>query len=372
MTVPGVFDYSRTKCDWSSRSLVTTKPSSFRRRWLTKLPRRVAGVDEVIWLVVDDGSEDGTAGVARACGADHVVRLKRHQGLAAAFQVGMDAALRVGADVIVTIDADGQFHGSEIPRLVGPLLAGEADVVIGDRDLRHVAYFSWGKRRLQRIGSAVVRRASGTRVCDTTSGFRAYSREAAMTTEVLCRFTYTLDTLIRAGRSGLTIHDVAVATEPAPRPSRLYSSVWSYLRRAVFSIYRSYARYAPLRLFLPASAAVLVLAAAVVPAAGPGIPALLGAAVLATLAIQLAMVGMLAWLLGQSDRLGNAVLVHVRRLELEASDLLTHVAVAHQPGIARHLTDGRDDAGPSEVGPCAPRPTADLPQAAGWQRNTAT
>jgi glycosyltransferase involved in cell wall biosynthesis len=332
---------------------------------LAQLPRGVAGIDEVTWLVVDDGSRDGTAEAARAAGVDYVVRLKRHQGLAATFQAGMDAALRVGADVIVTIDADGQFHGSDIPRLVGPLLAGEADVAIGDRDVRQVAYFSWSKRRLQRLGSAVVRRASGTRVCDTTSGFRAYTREAAMTTEVLCGFTYTLDTLIRAGRSGLTIRDVAVATEPAPRQSRLYSSVWSYLRRATVSIYRSYARYAPLRLFLPTSAVVLVLAAAVVAAAGLGIPALFGAVVLATLAMQLATVGMLAWLVAQSDRLADAVLVSVRRVELQAGDLVTGVAVADQPDITRQATDGRHDAGPSEVGPRAPRPTADLPQAAG-------
>jgi hypothetical protein len=247
----------------------------------------------------------------------------------------------------------------------GPLLACEADVAIGDRDLRQVSYFSWSKRRLQWIGSAVVRRASGTRVCDTTSGFRAYTREAAVTTEVLRGFTYTLDTLIRAGRSGLAIRDVAVATEPAPRQSRLYSSTWSYLRRAVVSIYRSYARYAPLRLFLPASAAVLVPAAAVVAAAGVDTPPLFGAVVLVTLAMQLAMVGMLAWLVAQSGRLGDAVLASVRRLELEAGDIPAGVAVTDQPGIARQPTDGRHDTGSSEVGPRAPCPTADLPQAAG-------
>jgi glycosyltransferase involved in cell wall biosynthesis len=332
---------------------------------LAQLPRRITGVDEVAWLVVDDGSRDGTAGVARASGADHVVRLKRHRGLAAAFQAGLDAALRAGADMIVTIDADGQFHGSDIPRLVGPLLAGEADVAVGDRDVRNVAYLSWRRRRLQRIGSAVVRRASRTRVSDTTSGFRAYTREAAMGTEVLCRFTYTLDTLIRAGRSGLAIEDVVVVTEPAPRPSRLYSSVWCYLRRALSSICHSYARYAPARLFLPASAAVLVLAAAIAVAGGAAAPALAGAAVLAAVAFHLATVGLLAWLVAESNRLGDAVLLRVRRLELEAGDLLTGVPVAHQPRVARQPTDGRHDGGPSELGPRAPHSTADLPQAAG-------
>ena len=249
--------------------------------------------------------------------------------------------------MIVTIDADGQFHGSDIPRLVGPLLAGEADRAVGDRDVRHVAYFSCGRRRLQRIGSAVVRRASGTRVSDTTSGFRAYSREAAMGTEVLCGFTYTLDTLIRAGRSGLAIEDVVVATEPAPRPSRLYSSVWSYLRRALVSIGRSYARYAPARLFLQRQLQCWCWRQRSWSRAEPRDPALAGAAVLAAVAFHLAVVGLLASLVAESDRLGDAVLLRVRRLELEAGDLLTGVPVAHQSGVTRQPADGRHDGGPS-------------------------
>ena len=331
---------------------------------LARLPRRVAGIDEITRLVVDDGSKDGTAEVAQASGADQVIRLKRHQGLAAAFQIGMDAALRAGADIIVTIDADGQFDGTDVPLLVTPLLAGEADVAIGDRDLRHVAYFSRRKRLLQRIGSAVVRRASGTQVCDSTSGFRAYSRDAAMSTEVFCGFTYTLDTIIRAGRSGLRILDIPVATKPAPRPSRLYSSVWTYVGRAVRSICRSYARYAPLRLFVPASAAAWVCAAAVVIAGEAARPALAGAAILATLAFHLAMVGLLAWFVFESDRLGDAGLIAVRRLELAASNLVHGVPVAHERDVVCQPKDGRQDVGSPELGPRTPRPTADLTQAA--------
>jgi glycosyltransferase involved in cell wall biosynthesis len=330
---------------------------------MAHLPRSVDGIDEVTWLVVDDGSRDGTTGVAWASGADHVVQLKRHQGLAAAFQAGMDAALRAGADIIVTIDADGQFHGGDIPALVQPLLEGDADVTIGDRDVRHVPYFSWSKRRLQRVGSAVVRRASGTRVCDTTSGFRAYGREAALGTEVFCAFTYTLDTLIRAGRSGLAVQNVSVVTKPAPRPSRLYSSVWTYLRRAMVSIYRSHARYAPQWLFFPVSAAVLLLATVVSAAAGR--LAGVGAAVLATVAAHLASIGLLAWLVAESNRLSDATLVRVRRLELAASDLVAGVAVAGQPMVAREPPESRDDSRPPNLRPRAPCSTTDLPHGTG-------
>ena len=326
---------------------------------LAGLPRRVDGIDEVMWLVVDDGSRDGTAHVAAAGGADKVVRLKRHRGLAATFQAGMDAALQAGADIVVTIDGDGQFDGRDIPRLVQPLLDGDADVTIGDRDVRQVAYFSWSKRLLQRLGSAVVRRASGTQVCDTTSGFRAYDREAALSTEVFCGFTYTLDTLIRAGRNGLAVRDVAVATEPASRPSRLYTSVWTYLRRAIVSIYRSHARYAPKSLFLPASAAVLLLAAGILSAAR-GLPGVVSAAVVAVLTAQLATVGLIAWLASESSRLTDATLVRVRRIELAGDNPVNGVLVAHQPTVDCDLADGREDPSPPDFGPRAPSDTAEL------------
>lgn len=328
---------------------------------LAALPRHVAGIDEVMWMVVDDGSDDGTSRVAAAGGADSVVRLKQHRGLAATFQAGMDAALRAGADIIVTVDGDGQFDGRDIPRLIRPLLDGDADVAIGDRDVRQVAYFSWSKRRLQRLGSAVVRRASGTQVCDTTSGFRAYDREAALSTEVFCGFTYTLDTLIRAGRSGLGVRDIAVATEPAPRPSRLYTSVWMYLRRAVVSIYRSQARYAPQSLFFPASAAVFLLAAGVLFAVR-GVPGVVSAGVLAILAVHLAAVGSIAWLASESNRVTDATLVCVRRIELASGDLATRVPIAQQPAVECESADGRNDPSPPDFAPRAPSETAELAQ----------
>jgi glycosyltransferase involved in cell wall biosynthesis len=198
---------------------------------LADLPRRVPGCDAVEWLVIDDGSADATADVARTHGADRVVSLPAHRGLAAAFRAGLEAALAMGADVIVNTDADHQYRGADVARVCDPVLAGRADVVVGERDpagLRHP--------HLQRAGSAVVRRASGTRVRDATSGLRAFSREAARRLEVTSTFTYTLETLIRAGRGGMTVAGVPVATNPATRPSRLFDSPWVYVGRTSPSI----------------------------------------------------------------------------------------------------------------------------------------
>ena len=169
-------------------------------RLLAELPREVAGFDEVEWLVVDDGSSDGTIEVARRHGVDHLVRLTTNKGLATAFQAGLDAALKLGADVIVNTDADNQYRSQDIPRLVEPVLAGRADIAVGDRQVRSIDHFSPSKKLLQRLGSWVVRRASGTDVLDTTSGFRAYNREAALQLIVVSRYTYTLESLIQAGK----------------------------------------------------------------------------------------------------------------------------------------------------------------------------
>src|ERR687895_788570 len=168
---------------------------------LADLPRQVPGVDEVEWLVIDDGSTDDTVEVARAHGVDHVVRLTNNKGLAAAFQAGLDACLKLGADIIVNTDADNQYYGGDIPKLVEPILAGRADMVIGDRETDSLEHFSPLKKRLQRLGSAVVRRASETDVPDTTSGFRAYNREAAIQLQAVSKFTYTLKTIIQAGKT---------------------------------------------------------------------------------------------------------------------------------------------------------------------------
>ena len=227
---------------------------------LADLPRELPGIDEIEWLVIDDGSVDRTVDVARAGGVDHIVRLTNNKGLAAAFQAGLDACLKLGADLIVNTDADNQYSGRDIQRLVTPILEGRADMVIGDRETDRLEHFSPLKKLLQRWGSAVVRRASDTGVPDTTSGFRAYNREAALQMQVVSKFTYTLESIIQAGKMLVAVDHVAIRTNPQTRESRLFPSMWAYVRRNGVSIFRIYALYEPLRLFLAAAAVVAVLA----------------------------------------------------------------------------------------------------------------
>jgi glycosyltransferase involved in cell wall biosynthesis len=179
---------------------------------LADLPRQVPGIDHVEWLVVDDGSTDRTVEVARANGVDHIVKLTNNKGLASAFQAGLDAALKLGADVIVNTDADNQYSAGDIPALVAPITSGQADMVVGDRNVMAIEHFSASKKRLQRLGSWVVRQASDTDIPDATSGFRAYNREAALGLTVVSKFTYTLESLIQAGKSLVAVSDVPIAT----------------------------------------------------------------------------------------------------------------------------------------------------------------
>src|ERR687893_2348476 len=207
---------------------------------LGDLPREIPGIETVEWLIIDDGSTDRTIEVAKEGGVDHIVRLTNNKGLAAAFQAGLDASLKLGADVIVNTDADNQYNGADVPKLVAPILAGEADMVVGDRETHRIEHFSPLKKRLQRVGSAVVRRASGTDVPDATSGFRAYNREAAIQLQVVSKFTYTLETLIQAGKSDIAIAHTKIRTNPVTRESRLFPSMWAYVRRNASSIFRIY------------------------------------------------------------------------------------------------------------------------------------
>src|SRR5689334_8647954 len=227
---------------------------------LADLPRVVPGIDVVEWLVIDDGSTDRTLEVARDHGVDHVVRLTNNKGLASGFQAGLDASLKLGADIIVNTDADNQYYGGDIPKLVAPILAGDADMVVGDRQVQGIEHFSPLKKSLQRLGSWVVRRASATDVPDTTSGFRAYNREAAIQVQVVSNFTYTLETIIQAGKLLVAVDHVPIRTNPQTRPSRLFPSIWAYVRRNALSIFRIYSQYEPLRVFSGA-AIILGLAA---------------------------------------------------------------------------------------------------------------
>jgi glycosyltransferase involved in cell wall biosynthesis len=216
---------------------------------LASIPREIPGVDCVEVLVIDDGSVDRTSEVARSHGVDHIVRFTRNKGLAHGFMAGLDGALRVGADVIVNTDADNQYSGSDIPHLIAPILAGRADLVIGDRGVGTVAHFSWMKRRLQTLGSWVVRKVSGTRLPDTTSGFRALNREAALRINIVSEFTYTLESIIQAGKKRLAVAHVPITTRPT-RPSRLFTSAWEYVKRSAVTILRIYATYEPLKVFV--------------------------------------------------------------------------------------------------------------------------
>jgi len=230
---------------------------------LRDLPREVEGFEAVEWLIVDDGSTDRTIEVARKHGVDHIVRLTNNKGLASGFQAGLDAALKLGADVIVNTDADNQYYGPDIPKLVAPILAGDADMVVGDREVMTIDHFSPAKKSLQRLGSWVVRQASQTNVPDTTSGFRAYNREAALALQVVSKFTYTLETIIQAGKMTVAVDHVPIRTNPKLRESRLFPSMWTYIRRNGVSIFRIYTMYEPLRVFMTA-AAVIGLVAAIV------------------------------------------------------------------------------------------------------------
>ena len=220
---------------------------------LADLPRSVPGFDTVEWLVIDDGSTDGTSDVARAHGVDHIVRLPYNQGLAKAFVAGLQESLRVGADVIVNTDADNQYDASSIPDLVVPILSGRARIVVGARPIDTIEHFSFLKRRLQKLGSWAVKKASGTDITDAPSGFRAIHREAALKLCVFNSFTYTLETIIQAGRNNIPIVSVPIRVNGETRPSRLFKGTFSYVRRSLITILRIAILYKPLRFFTFAS-----------------------------------------------------------------------------------------------------------------------
>jgi glycosyltransferase involved in cell wall biosynthesis len=224
------------------------------------MPRHIPGV-EITVLVIDDGSTDGTTETAQNLGIEHIVRHPFQRGLASAFQTGVDKALSLGADIIVNTDGDNQYPQASIPDLIAPILRGEADIVIGDRQTATIAHFSPLKRLLQAFGSWVIRQVSGTSVPDATSGFRAYSREAALRLNLFTRYTYTLETIIQAGKKGLRVGHIPITTNPKTRESRLLRNNWDYIKKSVATIVRLYTVYEPLRTFGLLSLPFLLLGA---------------------------------------------------------------------------------------------------------------
>ncbi|NIM06083.1 MAG: glycosyltransferase [Armatimonadetes bacterium] len=293
---------------------------------LAELPREIPGVDSVEVLVIDDGSSDRTVEVARENGVEHILSFTQHRGLARAFAAGLDAAVRAGADIIVNTDADNQYHGPDIALLVAPVLRGEADIVIGDRRPGTIPHFSWMKRRLQRLGSWVVRKVSRTEVPDAASGFRAYSREAALKINVVSDFSYVLETILQAASKDLKIVSVPVRTNRVLRKSRLVSSLPNYLRRQTETILRIYAMYEPLRVFSIIGGATIIVGLALAirflyffftGQGGGHVQSVVAAGVFIILGFLILLGGLGADLVAANRKILEDTLYRVRRMEAE-------------------------------------------------------
>lgn len=217
---------------------------------LNDLPKHIDGIDEIEYLIINDGSKDNTVEVARNWGVQHVVNFKRNKGLAKGFMAGINECLQHGADIIVNTDADNQYCGEDIEKLVRPILDGKADIVIGERPIDQTEHFSPLKKKLQHLGSWVVRKASNTNIPDAPSGFRAYSREAALRMNVVNDYTYTLEQIVQAGRNKMAIISVPIHTNGELRPSRLFHSMFGYIKKSILTIMRAYMMYKPLRFFM--------------------------------------------------------------------------------------------------------------------------
>jgi glycosyltransferase involved in cell wall biosynthesis len=291
---------------------------------ISELPRSLPEIDRVEYLVIDDGSVDRTVEVARTLGVHHIVRHARNRGLAAAFTSGLEAALAAGADIIVNTDADNQYCGADIAKLVEPILAGQADIVVGDRGVAALEHFSPVKRGLQRLGSWIVQRAAGIPISDATSGFRAFTREAALRLTVLSDYTYTLETLIQAGARRMAVVFVPIRTNPQTRRSRLIRNVPSFISLSAVTILRFYTMYRPLRVFLALGG--LLLAAALIAGlrflyffvhgSGAGhVQSLILAAILAIVGFQVCLIGLVADLVRMNRKMMEETLYRVRQAE---------------------------------------------------------
>ncbi len=289
---------------------------------LSHLPKKIDGIDQIEYLVVDDGSQDNTAEVAKEHGANHVIRLKKNQGLAGAFKAGLDACIRLGADIIVNTDADNQYVSADIPKLIEPILKQNAELVIGDRGVATEESFTPLKRKLQMFGSYVVSKASGLDIPDATSGFRAMTRETALKTNVLSNYSYTLETLIQAGNRNISVTSVPVRTNSPRRPSRLMHGIWDYLVHSTITIIRAYAMYRAIRVFFGIGIILLVAGGALavryfvffIQGQGAGhVQSVILAAILLIVGFQTMLNGLLADLIASNRKMLEEIIATSRK-----------------------------------------------------------
>lgn len=288
------------------------------------LPKKIDGIDEIEYLIINDGSSDNTVKVARELGFHHVVSFNRNKGLAKGFMAGIDACLHIGADIIVNTDADNQYCGADIEKLVRPILENKAEIVIGARPIDSTEHFSWKKKKLQHLGSWVVRAASGTNIPDAPSGFRAYSREAALHLNVTNEYTYTLETIIQAGHNKIAMTSVPIRTNGELRPSRLFKSIWRYMKRSASVIIRSFMMYRPLK-FFGSIGALLILIGVMIgfrylyymyTGEGAGhTQSLILTAILILMGVQIFIVGLQADIIAANRKLLEDIQYRVRKIE---------------------------------------------------------
>jgi len=293
---------------------------------LKALPKKIDGIDQIETLIIDDGSTDNTTEVARQHGVDHLVRLTRCKGLARAFSIGLDASLKRGADIIVNTDADGQYKGEDIPRLIKPIVEAKADIVIGNRDIENIKEFSWIKKRLQRMGSFVVRQLAGSNIADATTGFRAYNREAALRLNIISDYTYTLESIVQAENKALAIENITITTNEVKRESRLFKSIPEYIKRSMITLLRVYSMFNPFRLFTTFGSFIAFLGFLIgcrflfyyILTGGPGkIQSLILAAIFLIIGFQIIIMGIVADLISANRRLIEDTLLRVRKIELK-------------------------------------------------------
>ncbi len=293
------------------------------------LPKHIDGIDTIEYLIINDGSKDNTVARARELGFHHIVSFKRNKGLAKGFMAGIDACLHLGADIIVNTDADNQYCGEDIEKIVRPIIEQKADIVIGERPIDQTEHFSWKKKKFQHLGSWVVRVASGTDIPDAPSGFRAYSRDAALRLNVVNEYTYTLETIIQAGNNKTAMTSVPIRTNPETRPSRLFSSMWRYMKRSSTVITRSFVMYKPLTFFMTIGLVLLLIGAVlgvrflILMAMGEGdghVQSLILTAILMMMGFQTVTLGLLGDTIASNRKLLEDVQYRVRKMECGKSD----------------------------------------------------